>query len=141
MDFQDKTITCVDCAQPFVHSAGDQARYAERGLTNEPKRCPACRAKRRNKDGGGQGGGGGSSGSRGSSGGGGGGGGGAGGGNRGRAGRYFSASEPSRGRREFFPATCAACGCETTVPFRPIEGRPVYCRDCFQSQKSSSGDR
>ena len=63
------------------------------------------------------------------------GGGGGGGGNRGRAGRYFSASEPTRGRREFFPATCAACGCETTVPFRPIEGRPVYCRDCFQGQK------
>lgn len=135
MDFEDKTITCVDCAQPFVHSAGDQARYAERGLTNDPKRCPACRAKRRNKDGGGQGGGGGGGGgNRGAA----GGGGGGGGGNRGRAGRYFSASEPTRGRREFFPATCAACGCETTVPFRPIEGRPVYCRDCFQAQKSSS---
>ncbi|HOB75939.1 MAG TPA: zinc-ribbon domain containing protein [Phycisphaerae bacterium] len=123
MDFQDKTITCVDCAQPFVHSAGDQARYAERGLTNDPKRCPACRAKRRNKDAGGAGGG--SGGARG----------GAGGGGRGRAGRFFSASEPMRGRREFFPATCAACGCETTVPFRPVEGRPVFCRDCFQSQK------
>ena len=96
--------------------------------------CPACRAKRRNKDGGGQGAG--AGGARGGATGGGGGGGG--GGNRGRAGRYFSASEPSRGRREFFPATCAACGCETTVPFRPVEGRPVYCRDCFQSQKDSS---
>lgn len=127
MEFQDKTITCVDCAQEFVHSAADQARYAERGLTNEPKRCPACRAKRRNKEGGGQaaaaGGGKASAG-----------GGYGGGGARGRAGRFFSASEPSRGRREFFPATCAACGCETTVPFRPVEGRPVYCRDCFQAQ-------
>ncbi|MEP0842688.1 MAG: zinc-binding protein, partial [Phycisphaerae bacterium] len=25
---------------------------------------------------------------------------------------------------------------ETTVPFRPVEGRPVYCRDCFQAQKA-----
>jgi CxxC-x17-CxxC domain-containing protein len=123
MDFQDKTITCVDCAQPFVHSAADQTRYAERGLTNDPKRCPACRAKRRNKDGGGQAGGAGGARSGGAPGG------------RGRAGRFFSASEPSRGRRESFPATCAACGCETTVPFRPVEGRPVFCRDCFQSQK------
>jgi len=26
---------------------------------------------------------------------------------------------------------CALCGIETTVPFRPTQGRPVYCRDCF----------
>ena len=26
---------------------------------------------------------------------------------------------------------CAQCGVETTVPFRPTQGRPVYCRDCF----------
>lgn len=132
MEFQDKNITCVDCAQQFVHSAADQARYAERGLAHEPKRCPGCRAKRRSKEGGspqpagtnqGQ--------SRGGQ----SGQGGGGGGGRGRAGRFFSASEPSRARREFFPATCAACGCETTVPFRPVEGRPVFCRDCFQSQK------
>lgn len=125
MDFEDKNITCVDCATEFVHSAADQARYAERGLGHEPKRCPTCRAKRRNR----QESGGGAGGS----------------GNerpaspppsRGRAGRFFSASSENRTRREFFPATCAACGKETTVPFRPVEGRPVYCRDCFQAQKS-----
>ena len=27
--------------------------------------------------------------------------------------------------------TCAQCGRETSVPFRPREGRPVYCDDCF----------
>jgi len=32
-------------------------------------------------------------------------------------------------------ATCSACGRETTVPFRPSQGRPVYCRDCFQQRK------
>ena len=26
---------------------------------------------------------------------------------------------------------CASCGAETTVPFRPTQGRPVYCRACF----------
>ena len=62
MEFEDKTINCVDCATPFVHSAADQARYAERGLGHEPKRCPTCRAKRGGQGGGG-GGGGGSSGS------------------------------------------------------------------------------
>jgi len=32
-------------------------------------------------------------------------------------------------------ATCSACGQETTVPFRPTQGRPVLCRACFQSRK------
>ena len=27
---------------------------------------------------------------------------------------------------------CSACGTETTVPFRPTQGRPVLCRSCFQ---------
>ncbi|MGH9197016.1 MAG: zinc-ribbon domain containing protein [Acidimicrobiia bacterium] len=31
--------------------------------------------------------------------------------------------------------TCSACGKETTVPFKPTQGRPVYCKDCFQARK------
>jgi CxxC-x17-CxxC domain-containing protein len=27
---------------------------------------------------------------------------------------------------------CTACGIETTVPFKPTQGRPVLCRSCFQ---------
>ena len=30
---------------------------------------------------------------------------------------------------------CSACGKETTVPFKPTQGRPVYCKECFQSRK------
>ncbi|REJ78349.1 MAG: hypothetical protein DWQ47_02510 [Acidobacteria bacterium] len=26
---------------------------------------------------------------------------------------------------------CAKCGVQTTVPFYPSQGRPVYCRSCF----------
>jgi len=33
---------------------------------------------------------------------------------------------------------CSACGVETTVPFKPTQGRPVYCRECFLSRKASS---
>ena len=33
---------------------------------------------------------------------------------------------------------CALCGIETTVPFRPTQGRPVYCRDCFLRMRASS---
>lgn len=37
----------------------------------------------------------------------------------------------SRPQREMHAATCAACGVETQVPFRPSGDRPVYCSDCF----------
>jgi CxxC-x17-CxxC domain-containing protein len=36
--------------------------------------------------------------------------------------------------RPSFDAVCAACGVETTVPFRPRGDRPVYCRACFTAQ-------
>lgn len=34
---------------------------------------------------------------------------------------------------------CSQCGKETTVPFKPTQGRPVYCRECFQHRRSASG--
>jgi CxxC-x17-CxxC domain-containing protein len=34
-------------------------------------------------------------------------------------------------------ATCSQCGKETTVPFRPNQGRPVFCRECFQTRRSA----
>jgi CxxC-x17-CxxC domain-containing protein len=30
---------------------------------------------------------------------------------------------------------CSQCGAETTVPFKPTQGRPVLCRSCFKQQK------
>jgi CxxC-x17-CxxC domain-containing protein len=47
MEFQDKTLTCRDCGTSFVFSAGEQGFYLEKGLLNEPQRCPTCRANRR----------------------------------------------------------------------------------------------
>ena len=32
---------------------------------------------------------------------------------------------------------CAQCGQQTTVPFYPSQGRPVYCRSCFLAGKSA----
>jgi CxxC-x17-CxxC domain-containing protein len=97
MSFEDRTIVCGDCGQEFTHSAEDQSRYAERGFTNEPKRCRDCREKRK------------------------------------AGGR--SSGGGDRPPRESHDATCAECGAATTVPFKPTQGRPVYCRDCFQSQR------
>ncbi len=41
------------------------------------------------------------------------------------------------GSRQLYPAVCANCGKETEVPFQPRGDRPVYCRDCFASTRSS----
>ena len=35
-----------------------------------------------------------------------------------------------------FKAVCSSCGKETTVPFAPQPGRPVYCKDCIAKIKS-----
>jgi CxxC-x17-CxxC domain-containing protein len=31
--------------------------------------------------------------------------------------------------------TCSQCGKDTTVPFRPTQGRPVFCRECCQGKR------
>ncbi len=46
-EYQDKKITCVDCGEEFVFTARDQEFYAEKGFNNEPKRCKACRDKKK----------------------------------------------------------------------------------------------
>ena len=46
--YQDKTLTCKDCGQEFVFTAGEQEFYAEKGFQNEPTRCKACRIARKN---------------------------------------------------------------------------------------------
>lgn len=53
MPYQDRTLTCVDCGTSFVFTADDQEFHAQKGYTNEPKRCPTCRATRRASSGGG----------------------------------------------------------------------------------------
>ncbi len=102
MNYQDRTLTCIQCGQPFIFSADDQSYHALKGYTNEPKRCPTCRQSRRDQRGsyssGGTGGG------------------------------YGGGSGYTR---EMFSVTCANCGKEALVPFQPRGDRPVYCQDCF----------
>lgn len=45
--FEDKTLTCVECGNEFVFTAGEQEFYAEKQLQNEPKRCKECRTARK----------------------------------------------------------------------------------------------
>ncbi|MBI4334188.1 MAG: zinc-ribbon domain containing protein [Chloroflexi bacterium] len=44
---EDKSIRCSDCSTTFTFTTSEQNFYAEKGFTNEPKRCPACRRARK----------------------------------------------------------------------------------------------
>jgi len=142
MSFTDKTLVCVDCGSDFTFTAGEQEFYSQKGFTNEPRRCPNCRQSKksqrneggsrvsygssRDSYGGGRDSYGSSRDSYGSS--------------RSSSGGYGGGSRGAGaggGQREMFEAVCAECGKTTTVPFKPTQGRPVYCRDCFQSQRSN----
>lgn len=111
--YNDKSLTCVDCGVSFTFTAGEQEFHASKGFTNEPRRCPDCRAARRS--------------SRDS-----------GGGGR-SSGGYNSGGGGGGSRREMYDVVCAQCGKETQVPFNPRGDRPVYCSDCFRSSGSSYG--
>src|SRR5205814_1149997 len=110
----DKTLTCRDCGQSFVFTAGEQEFFASRGFTNEPSRCPECRAARKaSRESGGYSGGGSYS-----------------------SGGYGGGQSSGYGReREMFSVTCAQCGNEARVPFQPRGDKPVYCSDCFSKQR------
>ena len=50
--------------------------------------------------------------------------------------KSFSARKnASKAERQTYTATCAACGGEAVIPFRPREDRPVYCSECFAEMK------
>ncbi len=105
MAYEDRSLNCVECSQSFIFSGDDQTYHAEKGYTNEPKRCPSCRqAKRAGQYGSGGGGGGGYS------------------------------DGYSRPPREMHTVVCAQCGKDASVPFQPRGDRPVYCSDCYSQQ-------
>ena len=49
MSYEDRSLTCVECGQSFIFTADDQTYHAEKGYTNEPKRCTTCRQGRRDR--------------------------------------------------------------------------------------------
>ncbi|MCC6627907.1 MAG: zinc-ribbon domain containing protein [Chloroflexi bacterium] len=115
MSFTDQTLTCRDCGQEFVWTAGEQAFYQTRGLTNQPRRCPSCRQARKGTTGGGSYGG-------------------------SSLGGFSSGGGYERAPRQMYPATCDNCGKQTEVPFQPTSGKPVYCSDCFRERRASLGN-
>jgi ssDNA-binding Zn-finger/Zn-ribbon topoisomerase 1 len=47
-NYQDKELKCVECGGQFTFSAGEQDYYAQRSFS-QPKRCPNCRAERKQR--------------------------------------------------------------------------------------------
>ena len=39
------------------------------------------------------------------------------------------------GPREMHKATCADCKQDCEVPFKPTEGKPVYCKECYAKHR------
>lgn len=39
------------------------------------------------------------------------------------------------GPREMHKTVCSECGQECEVPFKPVEGRPVFCKECYSKKK------
>ena len=98
MEFQDRTLKCVDCGEDFIFTAGEQLFFSDKQFKNEPKRCKACKAK--------------------------------------RAQSLGLSSGTSYAKTET-RTTCSNCGKDTTVPFKPTQGRPVFCRECFQQGRKA----
>lgn len=59
--------------------------------------------------------------------------------------KSFGARRPSDGPITQYQATCSNCGNSCAVPFKPVNGKPVFCRDCFvktgDTSKGRAGDR
>ena len=38
-----------------------------------------------------------------------------------------------KNRKKMYDVVCAKCGVQTKVPFKPILGKDVYCKDCYKT--------
>jgi len=112
VSYEDKALTCRDCGQAFSFTASEQEFFAQKGFTNEPVRCPECRAARKAQRGGGGG---------------------------GYSSGGYSSGWSGGSERQMYPAVCARCGKDTQVPFQPRTERPIYCSECYSAQRGSGG--
>jgi CxxC-x17-CxxC domain-containing protein len=50
MEFVDRLLTCADCYDEFIFSAGEQLFFFDKQFRNDPKHCKPCRTKRLGKN-------------------------------------------------------------------------------------------
>lgn len=53
----------------------------------------------------------------------------------------FGGPKGDRGDAPMHEAVCGKCGKDCEVPFRPSAGKPVYCKDCFNSMRGEDDSR
>jgi CxxC-x17-CxxC domain-containing protein len=95
-DFNDANIHCIDCAQEFIWTAGEQHFFHDKGLQNPPKRCKTCKQAKNE-----------------------------------RISALSNAQSSGIKQKIEVNVNCTKCNAQTTVPFYPSQGRPVFCRSCF----------
>ena len=49
-----------------------------------------------------------------------------------------SEHQPPRRDRTLYEAICADCSKVCEVPFKPVDGRAVYCKECYAKRKSGA---
>jgi CxxC-x17-CxxC domain-containing protein len=117
-EYQDQLLVCADCGSQFTFTAREQAFYKDRGFIS-PRRCKTCRDKRKSAGmgvpipGAATGG-------------------------PTTVATPVPAPPGAQPGRQYYKVVCAACGVETTVPFKPDPNRPAYCRKCYVSRRKGS---
>jgi CxxC-x17-CxxC domain-containing protein len=106
MEFVDRLLTCADCGGQFVFTAGEQLFFLDKQFKNDPKRCKPCKSRRSGLSA-----------------------------NAAGAGTASGPAAAGLSRTET-RTECSECGVVTTVPFKPTQGRPVLCRQCFKSKRA-----
>ncbi len=96
VEFEDRSILCIDCNQDFTWTVGEQIFFRDKQLLNPPKRCKECKQAKNE-----------------------------------RLAAIAAAQASGIKQRIEVTVNCADCQEQTTVPFYPSQGRPVYCRSCF----------
>jgi CxxC-x17-CxxC domain-containing protein len=62
--------------------------------------------------------------------------------NNDRGGNRFSGARGPRREMTMHKAVCSNCGKSCEVPFKPVNGKPVYCKECFGKMGGGApGDR
>ena len=52
-----------------------------------------------------------------------------------RSGGFGRGFKNDFGPREMHKTICNECKKECEVPFKPIEGKPVFCKECYAKKK------
>ena len=111
MAFTDRTLICNECGREFTFTAGEQEFFQQKGFTQDPKRCPQCRAQRRRLQ----------RHDRSS--------------RPARSGKETRHSRPPEPAGQTYKISCARCKGIGEVKFKPDPSRPIYCRKCYRELK------